>query len=546
MTTRALVEAALVGTARQPDRALAALDGGRPADELVARTGDALAIERRVLLAAAANDAYARAGRAPTSDAAAIAPAPPETRPTCTAAIAALIGELIPLRPRHLLRETLERLDATGAIVAPARLPEIGDPRDELLSTVLPRVIGERGRWLAALTGDGDWLVADVPDDEEARRLWNEGPHARRVAVLRTRRRADPAEARAWLAESWTSESADQRAQLLATLEQGLGVEDTPFLEEALSDRSGVVRTAAARLLARIPESESALRFAARADATLDYEPPSRTSGVRARLAKAIGLGDSGTLVVRPPETFDASWERDGLTAKPPKGVGERAHWLVQSLALVRPAHWQERFGASPSDLIRAARATDWSFALLQGWSLATLLTGDADAWTSALWDAWWKLELDAKSAPHEVTVRGTMLLQLHRHLPRAEAEARVVQLMGRPLGELPFGLGVLVDIVPRPWSAAFGARFLVLLRNQLTAAASAAQWTSGIWFETLTPVALALSPENFADALDLERTLGEIDTLPPAYRRKLDELRDTIRLRHRIHQEIRVEPAHR
>jgi len=545
MTTRALVEAALVGTARQADRALAALAVALPVDELLASTGDAMPLERRLLLAAAVNDAYARAGRAATSGVATIAPAPGEARPVCGPAAASLIGELIAPRPRHLLREALERLDAAGAIVAPSLLPELLDTRDELLATVLPRVIGERGRWLATLTGDGDWMVVDTPDDEEARRLWNEGPHARRVAVLRARRRTDPAAARTWLAESWTGESAEHRAQLLATLEESLGADDAPFLDDAQTDRSVVVRSTAARLLARLPESEAARRFAACADAMLDFEPPTRATGVRARLAKAIGLGDAGTLIVRPPDAFDASWERDGLTAKPPKGVGERAHWLVQSLALVRPAHWQERFGASPSDLIRAARATDWSFALMQGWSLATLFTGDA-AWATALWDSWRELKFDDKSAAHEVAARGTMLLQLHGHLPRAEAESRVLQFMSRPLGELPFGLGALLDVVPRPWTAEFGVRFLARLREQLTAAASAAQWTSGIWFETLTPVALALAPESFSDALDLERRIGEIDTLPPAYRRKLDELRDTIRLRHRIHQEIRVEPARR
>jgi hypothetical protein len=544
MTTRALVEAALVGTAHQPDRALAALGGELPVDDLVARAGDAMPIERRLLLAAAANDVYAHAGRTSTSGVAPIAPAPADVRPVCTAAASALIGELIALRPRHLLREALERLDAAGGIVAPAQLPELLDTRDELLATILPRVIGERGGWLAELTGGGDWLVADAPDDEEARRIWAEGPQVRRVAVLRARRRTDPAGALAWLAESWASESAEHRFQLLATLEETVGPDDAAFLENALSDRSATVRAFTARLLVRIPESDSARRFAARADAMLDYEPPARATGVRARLAKAIGLGDAGTLIVRPPESFDPSWERDGLTAKPAKGIGERAFWLVQALAHVRPAHWQERFGASPQHLIRAALATDWSFTLLHGWSMATLLAGDA-AWATALWDAWRELELD-KSAQHELSTRGLMLRQLHRHLPRAEAEARVLELMSRPLSELPFGLGVLVDVVPRPWSPTFGARFLARLREQVNAAASAEQWTSGIWFETLAPVALALSPESFADALDLERRLGEIDTLPPAYRRKLDELRDTVRLRHRIQEEIRVEPAHR
>jgi hypothetical protein len=365
--------------------------------------------------------------------------------------------------------------------------------------------------------------------------------------VLRARRRTDPADARAWLVESWPSESAEHRFQLLATLEETVAPDDAAFLENTLNDRSGVVRAFAARLLARIAESDSARRFAARADTMLDYEPPppARATGVRARLAKAIGLGDAGTLIVRPPESFDPSWERDGLTAKPSKGVGERAFWLVQALAHVRPAHWQERFGASAQDLIRAALATDWSSALLEGWSLATVLVRDA-VWATALWDAWRELKFDAKTAPHELAARAAMLRQLHRRLPRAEAESRVLELMSRPLNELPFSPVALVDVVPRPWSASFGVRFLERLRERLTAIAAEAQWLPGSWLETLPAVALALSPESFADALDLERRLGEIESLSPGFRRKLDELRDTIRLRQRIHQEIRVEPARR
>jgi hypothetical protein len=545
VTTRALVEAALIGTARQPDRALDALGAELPVADLVTRIGDTMPIERRLLLAAAASDAYSRAGRMSTPDVAPIAPAAADTRPVCTPAASALIAELAALRPHLLLREALERLDAAGGIVAPARLPELLDTRDELIATVLPRVIGERGRWLAALTGDGDWLAPDAPDDEEARRAWTEGPHALRIAVLRARRHTEPADARAWLAESWTGESAEHRAELLAALEEALGPDDVEFLEGVLSDRSVVVRNVAVRLLARIPESDAARRFANRADAMLDYEPPASKGGLRAKLAKAIGAGGVGTLTVRLPESFEPSWERDALVAKPPTGAGERAYWLVQALALVRPMHWQERFGTSPQQLIDAARATDWSFALLEGWSQATLLVRDAE-WATALWDAWLELNVDAKSAQREATVRGSMLRRLHPILPRAEAEARVLELMSRPLGNLPFGLGVIVDAVPRPWSAPFATQFLTRLREQVQAAASAEQWTAGIWYETLTPVALALSPESFADALDLERRLGEIETLPPAYRRKLDELRDTVRLRQRIHQEIRVEPAHR
>jgi hypothetical protein len=56
----------------------------------------------------------------------------------------------------------------------------------------------------------------------------------------------------------------------------------------------------------------------------------------------------------------------------------------------------------------------------------------------------------------------------------------------------------------------------------------------------------MRLAPAAFHDALALERDLSTADTLPPAYRRKLDEFRDVVRLRQRIHEEIPGESARR
>ena len=54
----------------------------------------------------------------------------------------------------------------------------------------------------------------------------------------------------------------------------------------------------------------------------------------------------------------------------------------------------------------------------------------------------------------------------------------------------------------------------------------------------------MRLAPAAFADALALERELSSADALPAAYRRKLDEFRDTVSLRQRIHEEIPGDPA--
>jgi len=117
---------------------------------------------------------------------------------------------------------------------------------------------------------------------------------------------------------------------------------------------------------------------------------------------------------------------------------------------------------------------------------------------------------------------------------------------MRRTPVELPIGLAVLVHVVPAPWSVEHSRRFLAELAPLLASAAAATQWTPGTWFESLEPVAMRLAPAAFPDALALERDLTSIDTLPPAYRRKLEEFRDVVRLRQRIHEEIPGEPTRR
>ena len=547
---KSLEEAALVGTARQPDRAQASLGGDLPVDALVSELGEACGVERRVLLAAALHDTYARAGRIPRSDVDVVPPAGTETRPVCTPSVTALIAELLDVRPRVLLAEALGRLERAGAIVAPALLPDLLDTRDPLLAAVLPRVMGERGRWLVALTGADDWLIDHAPDPAEARRLWEEGPFPRRLAVLRARREVAPAEGREWIAESWAAEPAEHRAQFLGVLGETLEAGDAAFLEETLTDRSANVRASAARLLARLPHGDAAHRFAERADALLAYQSPS-THGIRARMQKAIGLASVGTLLVHPPEQWDPAWDRDGIVAKPPKGVGERAHWLTEALALVAPERWSRRFETDPHTLIRAALKTDWASAVLQGWSLAAVALGD-HAWAAALWDAWLdEPTLDDPELGHAPTLqdrltRGRLMIALHHALSGDDAESRALALMRRATTELPFGLNVIVDMVPTPWGVEYSRRFLAELAPLRAVAAATSQWAPGTWFESLEPVAMRLAPASFNDALELEHRISSLEALPPAYRRGLDEFRNIVRLRQRIHEEIPGEPLRR
>jgi hypothetical protein len=188
---------------------------------------------------------------------------------------------------------------------------------------------------------------------------------------------------------------------------------------------------------------------------------------------------------------------------------------------------------------------------VLQGWSLAAIAVGD-HAWAAALWDAWLdEPALDDPKLGHapayqERLARGRLMITLHRAMSADDAESRALALMRRATSELPFGLSVIVDMVPTPWGVEYSRRFLAELAPLRAVAAATSQWAPGTWFESLEPVAMRLAPASFIDALALEQRISSLDALPPAYRRGLDEFREIVRLRQRIHEEIPGEQLRR
>jgi hypothetical protein len=85
--------------------------------------------------------------------------------------------------------------------------------------------------------------------------MWDEGTSAQRLEWLRALRNADPAGARNVLMDSWSRESANNRAEFLGVLADGLSDADQDFLQAAVADRSRVVSEAAITLLTKLPDS---------------------------------------------------------------------------------------------------------------------------------------------------------------------------------------------------------------------------------------------------------------------------------------------------
>lgn len=514
-----LVVAALAGTSKSGTRA----PSETSVDALTASAGnwDELSPERQLLLRAGALAVYTQAGQLTHSLDTPTQPHPPETLPECPPPVAALMELLFVGEHQGLLPDALDRMRAAGWRLPSALLTQaLGRTLAEERVKLLP-VLGERGRWLARFNSRWTWAANALLEEElpaNAETLWQEGTPAQRVEVLRRLRAVDPAKARAWVEEVWKQEKADLRAELLATFNVGLGLEDEPLLERALDDRGERARAAAASLLGRIPTSALATRMRARAEAMLTYA--------------------AGKLDAKPPSTFDKTWLRDGLSEKPPSGTGERAWWLMQVLRRVPPSHWAQRFAAAPAALLAATEGSKWRIPLVEGWTDAAERFAE-EPWAAPLLGFWRAAtEKEIKQARGS---REGLCVQVVPFLSPAEREAWMLALIADPFAKNAPDLDEVLDILPKPWSDAVAAAYLAGLRafsGSLTPKSSDGE----PWEDTLDTAALALPPAFFTAALE-PISLPEV---PEGKRPNVPYLRDwletfasTIRLRQRIAEEF-------
>jgi hypothetical protein len=528
-----LGEQALVGTSRADtppatgtpiDALVLALVGADSAGDLV----------QRVLLMAATADVYQRAGVIPARIDTVPPPAPLDPRRACAASVAAILSDMIDGDHVELLREAFERIADAGQRLPDPLLPQMLDLREPDVRRAAHAVLGERGRWLARHQDRWSWAAGQASAAgaaapiEELRRTWEEGAAAHRLDAIAQVRASDPAMAREWIAAVWAREPVEDRIRLLAILETALGPDDEPWLESALKDRSLAVRARIAWLLARLPDSAFAARARARVDPLLAWE--------------------RGALHVSPPTAVDPAWEQDGIVIKPPKGQGERGHWLSQLLAQVGPAHWSRRFQIAPRDLVRAAWRSEWGSALMTGWSRAAALhtavqaapeahakaIADADAaaaadanreWITATWDGWMAAPVD--SDPRMAATRAEMLTMLFAGMPANAAEQRLIDTLRDPQATPPFDLASALQRLDGPWSDRLASAVLDALPRVPA---------------NLLPVAASQLPPSHLDralAIMLEHQFGLPTNTAAAARRAIEQFVARIQLRQRLYQEL-------
>lgn len=361
-----LVRTGLVGTERNP--------WTTPADSHILKElgQSAEAPEHHYLRSVALMYRYREAGQSlgisPPSTA---APAPAEEWARCGPRTASYFRTLLQNESSPLLAEAARLLARTERRLVEELLPTLlvrGASQPALRSALHP-VAGQRGRWLARIHPDGQWF-----DNQAlaAQTDWMTATMAERQILLAYDRQHDPARGRERLHATWQQDSADQRGQLLELLRTNLSITDEPFLENALADRSQVVRRGAANLLADLPESQLQQRLWSQAAPLLEIVKE--------------GLIFRKLLVeIHPLESLPPELERDGIARKSVMiSLGERAWWTLQLVSLIPPQRWCEQFQLSAGQLVEANQSREWRDLLLSGWAKAAVRHQAAD-WAAAL-----------------------------------------------------------------------------------------------------------------------------------------------------------------
>ncbi|NUQ29232.1 MAG: HEAT repeat domain-containing protein [Acidobacteriaceae bacterium] len=110
-------------------------------------------------------------------------------------------------------------------------------------------------QWATRQAETATTLTYFFAEDELDENNWNTAQLRQRVHYLESRRKLDPDAARALLEAAWPQQDAEARVRLLIALQAGLGIADEPFLASLAKDRSPRVRSMAAQLLGRLPNS---------------------------------------------------------------------------------------------------------------------------------------------------------------------------------------------------------------------------------------------------------------------------------------------------
>ncbi len=261
-------------------------------------------------------------------------PEPPDLQAEqlCSARSARHLEQIMDGKFEAALEEFLHYLRQAQKSLPPEVLPELLEKalqKPEIWEK-MAAAIGPRGVWLASQ--HPDWQTLKLEADEEA---WQYGSLPERVRYLRILRKQNPEQAVEAMQEVWPQEDSKSKKALLECLEINLAQADEKFLEFCLDDRHKNTRLTAARLLAKLPDSNLQKRLKNLSEQWIQF--------------------DGKTMKFELPNQLNKAIIRDGIQEGPKKMVSpeRKEHWLRQLAAMLPPTYWEERIHFEAPEALR-------------------------------------------------------------------------------------------------------------------------------------------------------------------------------------------------
>ncbi len=254
-----------------------------------------------------------------------------------------------------LIKEFLHEINEINKTIPPDYLPNFlyKAVKNKLPQDWVFPVIGARGRWLVQQNEDWSKQFKEATEED-----WEYGKINQRLIYFRELRKSEPDKARVLLEGTRSSESVGDLSKFLRTFEYHLSEKDNAILESLLSHKRKEIRSLAANYLMQIPESDLVQRMKERAEALLTYK-------------KGKLLSKSKLTVKLPTLTKELEKDFVGDTLNI-RGVGKKAGYLLQIIRCIPPQYWEGKFDVKATDLIKAAKRTDYDKVLLIAWIYAT------------------------------------------------------------------------------------------------------------------------------------------------------------------------------
>ncbi|MCP5493781.1 MAG: hypothetical protein H7A23_04435 [Leptospiraceae bacterium] len=288
-----------------------------------------------------------------------------ETKKICPLDFSKALQSILNNHWDSLLELWLDRCNSFDMVVSPEFLPELLElgKTNPKLHDRLQKVIGNRGQWLASF--NEQWSYVFPIQDES---LWEIGKLEERKMLLRYVRKNDSKKARELLEKTWSEEDLNTKITFLPYLSENLSLEDEPFLEKVLKEKSNKTWEVAFNLLKSLPDSKLVNR---------SWEILS--SIIRVAQKKSILQSSKIQIEFNLPDSFDKEIKELNFRIGNRKGYTKEENFLFELIALIPPSKWKSVYNITAEKLLPEIQKSKNNKKYLEAFMEATILHQDKD-----------------------------------------------------------------------------------------------------------------------------------------------------------------------